>query len=92
MGSAHLCREARSDIRRSDGSGAQLKTSVGTSGDEDAATKKLLHQTWVADEDTALIKESRLQALILAGKNQRAAMKASFQKSAPAFGKRLLGL
>jgi enoyl-CoA hydratase/carnithine racemase len=59
------------------------------SPDSVAATKQLFHQTWVADEDTAFSVESRLQALVLLGQNQRAAMKANFKKQAPRFGRRL---
>ncbi|MCB9656746.1 MAG: crotonase/enoyl-CoA hydratase family protein [Sandaracinaceae bacterium] len=62
---------------------------VTRSPDSVAATKQLFHDTWVAPEDAAFSLETRLQALLLTGKNQRAAMQANFEKRAPRFGKRL---
>lgn len=58
------------------------------SPDAIAGAKRLLHETWVADEDAAFSRETRLQALVLAGQNQRAAMKANFARKAPKYSKR----
>jgi enoyl-CoA hydratase/carnithine racemase len=62
------------------------------SPDSVAATKQLFQETWVATEDEAFSRESRLQALVLTGSNQRAAMNANFKKEPPRFGRRLRGL
>lgn len=64
---------------------AQIKA---RSPDGVAAAKALFHKTWNASESSALATESLIQAKILAGKNQRIAVKANFAKKLPAFIKR----
>lgn len=63
----------------------QIKT---RSPDAIAATKALVEKTWLAPENEAFSVESKLQFKLLRGKNQREAMKANFEKRAPAFKKR----
>jgi enoyl-CoA hydratase/carnithine racemase len=64
---------------------AQIKS---RSPDAIAASKALFEKTWLAPEGEALGVESKLQFKLLRGKNQREAMKANFEKRAPAFKKR----
>lgn len=58
------------------------------SPDAVAATKRLFHETWLADEGEALSRESVIQLGLLAGKNQREAMRANFEKRPPRFAPR----
>jgi enoyl-CoA hydratase/carnithine racemase len=58
------------------------------SPDSVAAGKALLQANWVDDESRALARERRVQLLVLAGKNFRAALRANFDKVTPRFGKR----
>lgn len=50
-----------------------------------AAAKDLLQRNWQADEPAALATERRIQARLLAGRNQRIALKAAIAGKAPAF-------
>ncbi len=55
------------------------------SPDSVAATKKLLHETWHAEEEEAFSRERMIQLKILLGKNQKIAMNANFKKEQPQF-------
>ncbi|MGB1581388.1 MAG: crotonase/enoyl-CoA hydratase family protein [Nevskiales bacterium] len=63
----------------------QIKT---RSPDAVAAAKALFEKTWQAGEGEAFAVESKFQFKLMRGKNQREAMKANFEKRAPAFKKR----
>ena len=67
---------------------ALLATIAARSPDSVAATKRLFHESWTASEERAFSLETWLQAKVLAGKNQRAAMKSNFAKKPPRFGPR----
>ena len=58
------------------------------SPDSVSATKRLFHQTWDASVGKAFAIESALQTVLLAGKNQKEAVKANFEKRAAKFGRR----
>jgi len=55
------------------------------SPDSVSATKELFHDTWFAGARQALSIESWKQLMLLAGKNQKIAMKANFEKKKPSF-------
>ncbi len=50
--------------------------------------KRLFQKTWVAGEKLAFRAERHLQVAVLAGSNQRAAMKAAMKKESPTCGRR----
>jgi enoyl-CoA hydratase/carnithine racemase len=58
------------------------------SPDAVAMTKTLFQKTWIASEKLAFRVERRLQAAVLLGANQRAAMKAAMKKRAPKYSAR----
>jgi enoyl-CoA hydratase/carnithine racemase len=70
---------------------ALVESLLERSPDSVAATKALFHRTWVADEADALQTERWLQARVLMGTNQRAALKAASKKRPARFRPRLFG-